>query len=125
MKKVTNFTSFVIIPVGLILFVQAYFFRNVDITNSVVSTAAALLGMLPKGLMLLITISLATGVIKLAKKRVLVQDLYSVETLAHIDTLCLDKTGTITEGRMKVDNVKIYNENVCHTLCKNDGSICK
>ena len=66
--------------------------------------------MLPKGLMLLITISLATGVIKLAKKRVLVQDLYSVETLAHIDTLCLDKTGTITEGRMKVDNVKIYNE---------------
>lgn len=110
MKKVTNFTSFVIIPVGLILFVQAYFFRNVDITNSVVSTAAALLGMLPKGLMLLITISLATGVIKLAKKRILVQDLYSVETLAHIDTLCLDKTGTITEGRMKVDNVKIYNE---------------
>ena len=110
MKKVTNFTSFVIIPVGIILFVQAYFFRNVDITNSVVSTAAALLGMLPKGLMLLITISLATGVIKLAKKRVLVQDLYSVETLAHIDTLCLDKTGTITEGRMKVDEVKVYNE---------------
>ena len=110
MKKVTNFTSFVIIPVGIILFVQAYFFRNVDITNSVISTAAALLGMLPKGLMLLITISLATGVIKLAKKRVLVQDLYSVETLAHIDTLCLDKTGTITEGRMKVDNVKVYNE---------------
>ena len=110
MKKVTHFTSFVIIPVGLILFVQAYFFRNVDITNSVVSTAAALLGMLPKGLMLLITISLATGVIKLAKKRVLVQDLYSVETLAHIDTLCLDKTGTITEGRMKVDSVNVYNE---------------
>lgn len=119
MKKVTNFTSFVIIPVGLILFVQAYFFRNVDITNSVVSTAAALLGMLPKGLMLLITISLATGVIKLAKKRVLVQDLYSVETLAHIDTLCLDKTGTITEGRMKVDNVKIYNEKCLpHTMQK-------
>ena len=110
MKKVTHFTSFVIIPVGLILFIQAYFFRNVDITNSVVSTAAALLGMLPKGLMLLITISLATGVIKLAKKRVLVQDLYSVETLAHIDTLCLDKTGTITEGRMKVDSVNVYNE---------------
>ena len=111
MRRVTRFTSFVIIPVGLILFVQAYFFRNIDITNSVVSTAAALLGMLPKGLMLLITISLATGVIKLAKKSVLVQDLYSVETLAHIDTLCLDKTGTITEGKMKVDNVEIYNEN--------------
>ena len=119
MKKVTHFTSFVIIPVGLILFVQAYFFRNVDITNSVVSTAAALLGMLPKGLMLLITISLATGVIKLAKKRVLVQDLYSVETLAHIDTLCLDKTGTITEGRMKVDSVNVYNEKCMpHSLQK-------
>ena len=119
MKKVTHFTSFVIIPVGLILFVQAYFFRNVDITNSVVSTAAALLGMLPKGLMLLITISLATGVIKKKKKRVLVQDLYSVETLAHIDTLCLDKTGTITEGRMKVDSVNVYNEKCMpHSLQK-------
>ena len=110
MRKVTRFTSFVIIPVGIILFVQAYLVRHVDITNSVVSTAAALLGMLPKGLMLLITISLATGVIKLAKKSVLVQDLYSVETLAHIDTLCLDKTGTITEGKMKVADIEVYNE---------------
>ena len=68
MKRVTRFTCFVIIPVGIILFVQAFFVRNMDMTNSVVSTAAALLGMLPKGLMLLITISLATGVIKLAKR---------------------------------------------------------
>lgn len=110
MKKVTRFTSFVIIPVGIILFVQAFFVRNMDMTNSVVSTAAALLGMLPKGLMLLITISLAAGVIKLAKKSVLVQDLFSVETLAHVDTLCLDKTGTITEGKMKVADIKIYDE---------------
>ena len=110
MKRVTRFTSFVIIPVGIILFVQAFFVRNMDMTNSVVSTAAALLGMLPKGLMLLITISLATGVIKLAKKSVLVQDLFSVETLAHVDTLCLDKTGTITEGKMKVADIKIYDE---------------
>ena len=110
MKRVTRFTSFVIIPVGIILFVQAFFVRNMDMTNSVVSTAAALLGMLPKGLMLLITISLAAGVIKLAKKSVLVQDLFSVETLAHVDTLCLDKTGTITEGKMKVADIKIYDE---------------
>ena len=112
MKKVTNFTSFVIIPAGVILFVQAYIFREVDLQQSVIATAAALLGMLPKGFVLLTSISLEAGVIKLAKKQVLVQDLYSVETLAHIDTLCLDKTGTITEGKMKVIDVEKYNEAV-------------
>ena len=112
MKKVTKFTSFVIIPFGIILFVQAYITRQTDITQSVIATAAALLGMLPKGLLLLITISLETGVIKLAKKQVLVQELYSIESLAHIDTICLDKTGTITTGKMKVSEVKIYNESI-------------
>lgn len=112
MRKVTRLTSFIIIPVGALLFVQAFFFRDQVIKSSVVTTAAALLGMLPKGLVLLISISLATGVIKLAKKKVLVQDLYSVETLAHVDTLCLDKTGTITEGKMKVSNVEIFNDKI-------------
>ncbi len=109
MRKVTKITSFIIIPVGILLFVQAYFFRGDIVKESVISTSAALLGMLPKGLVLLISISLATGVMKLAKKKVLVQDLYSVEALAHVDTLCLDKTGTITEGKMKVSNVDIFN----------------
>ena len=112
MKKVTKFTSFVIIPVGVILFIQAYFIRETIIPEAVVATAAALLGMLPKGLVLLITIALESGVIKLAKKEVLVQDLYSVETLAHVDTLCLDKTGTITEGKMKVIDIEKYNEDI-------------
>lgn len=112
MRKVTRLTSFIIIPVGVLLFVQAFFFRDEVIKSSVVSTAAALLGMLPKGLVLLISISLATGVIKLAKKKVLVQDLYSVETLAHVDTLCLDKTGTITEGKMQVSNIETFNEEI-------------
>ena len=112
MKKVTNFTSFVIIPVGVILFVQAYVFREVNIQQSVIATAAALLGMLPKGFVLLTSIALESGVIKLAKKQVLVQDLYSVETLAHVDTLCLDKTGTITEGKMKVIDVEKYSEDI-------------
>ena len=112
MRKVTRLTSFIIIPVGVLLFIQAFFFRDQVIKSSVVTTAAALLGMLPKGLVLLISISLATGVIKLAKKKVLVQDLYSVETLAHVDTLCLDKTGTITEGKMKVSNVEIFNDEI-------------
>ena len=112
MKKVTRFTSFVIIAFGIILFVQAYYTRQTDITQAVIGTAAALLGMLPKGLVLLITISLESGVIKLAKKQVLVQELYSIESLAHIDTICLDKTGTITTGKMNVSEVELYNEKV-------------
>ena len=112
MKKVTRFTSFVIIPFGIILFIQAYFLRSTDIAQSVIATSAALLGMLPKGLVLLITISLESGVIKLAKKQVLVQELYSIESLAHIDTICLDKTGTITRGKMKVSEVEMYNEKI-------------
>ena len=112
MKKVTNFTSFVIIPAGVILFVQAFVFRETTLQQSVIATAAALLGMLPKGFVLLTSIALESGVIKLAKKEVLVQDLYSVETLAHVDTLCLDKTGTITEGKMKVIDVEKYDESV-------------
>ena len=112
MKKVTKFTSFVIIPVGIILFIQAYFYRESELAQSVIATAAALLGMLPKGLVLLITIALESGVIKLAKKNVLVQELYSIESLAHIDTICLDKTGTITRGEMRVSEIKKYNEKI-------------
>ena len=111
MKKVTKFTSFVIIPVGIILFIQAYFYREAELAQAVVATAAALLGMLPKGLVLLITIALESGVIKLAKKKYLVQELYSIESLAHIDTICLDKTGTITQGEMRVSEIKTYNDN--------------
>ena len=112
MKKVTNFTSFIIIPVGIILFIQAFVFRQTELQSAVIATAAGLLGMLPKGFVLLTSIALESGVIKLAKKQVLVQDLYSVESLAHIDTLCLDKTGTITEGKMRVTEVETYNEEV-------------
>lgn len=105
MKKLTKFTSLFIIPIGIILLYQGYIIRHDPLNTAVVSTAAALLGMLPKGLVLLISISLATGIINLSRKRVLVQELYSVETLAHVDMLCLDKTGTITEGKMSVSNV--------------------
>ncbi|MDY3706819.1 cation-translocating P-type ATPase [Vagococcus lutrae] len=109
-KKVSKFTSFIIIPLGIILFLEGMFIRQSDIKTAVVSSAAALLGMLPKGLVLLISISLATAVTKLAKKRILVQDMYAVETLAHVDTLCLDKTGTITEGKMTVQLVTPFSE---------------
>ncbi|HIR12933.1 MAG TPA: HAD-IC family P-type ATPase [Candidatus Choladousia intestinavium] len=105
MKKVTRFTSMLIIPLGILLFLEAVWARRTPADQAVVSSAAALLGMLPKGLVLLISVSLAAGVIRLAKKRILIQNLYSLETLAHVDTLCLDKTGTITDGSMKVRSV--------------------
>ena len=105
MGQVTRFTGFLIPPLGLLLFWQAYFLRGAPLFDAVTTTAAGLLGMLPKGLVLLITVSLAVGVAKLAKSRVLVQNLFSLESLAHVDVLCLDKTGTLTEGNMQVERM--------------------
>lgn len=103
MRKVTRFTSWFIIPLGILLFLEAFFLRGEIMYDAVVSTAAGLLGMLPKGLVLLISIGLAAGIIRLSKQNVLVQDLYSLENLAHVDVICLDKTGTLTQGRMQVE----------------------
>lgn len=105
MGQVTRFTGFLIPPLGLLLFFQAYVLRGTPLFGAVTTTAAGLLGMLPKGLVLLITVSLAVGVAKLAKSRVLVQNLFSLESLAHVDVLCLDKTGTLTQGDMRVERV--------------------
>ena len=105
MGQVTRFTGFLIPPLGLLLFFQAYVLRGTPLSGAVTTTAAGLLGMLPKGLVLLITVSLAVGVAKLAESRVLVQNLFSLESLAHVDVLCLDKTGTLTQGDMRVERV--------------------
>lgn len=105
MRRVTNFTSFLIVPLGIALFLEAFLLCRSPVEEAVVSSAAALLGMLPKGLVLLISVSLAAGVIRLARMKILVQNIYSLETLAHVDTLCLDKTGTITDGKLKVCRV--------------------
>ncbi len=105
MGKVTRFTSMLIVPLGIALFLEAVFLRQSPAEEAVVSSAAALLGMLPKGLVLLISVSLASGVIRLARKKILVQNIYSLETLAHVDTLCLDKTGTLTDGNLRVRRV--------------------
>ncbi len=102
MRKVTHFTSFLIVPLGALLFFEAFLLRQSSVEEAVVSSAAGLLGMLPKGLVLLISVSLAAGVIRLARMKILVQNIYSLETLAHVDTLCLDKTGTITDGKLQV-----------------------
>lgn len=105
MKKVTKLTTFMIIPLGILLFIEALYLRQDSLFNAVVFSSAGLLGMLPKGLVLLTSVSLANGVTRLAKKNILVQDLYSLETLSHVDMLCLDKTGTITDGKMKVEQI--------------------
>ncbi len=105
MRKVTHFTAFLIPPLGAVLLIQAYFLRGEPLFAAVTTTAAGLLGMLPKGLVLLITVSLAVGAAKLAKSRVLVQNLFSLEGLAHVDVLCLDKTGTLTQGDMRIEQL--------------------
>ncbi|WP_195268754.1 cation-translocating P-type ATPase [Eubacterium sp. 1001713B170207_170306_E7] len=105
MRRVTRITSLFIIPLGIILFLEAFVLRGDPLFTSVVSSAAGLLGMLPKGLVLLISVSLAGGVIKLAKDKILIQDMFSLEALSHVDVLCLDKTGTLTEGKMEVERV--------------------
>lgn len=97
--------SVILIPIGLILFVKAYFLSNVDIQQSVVSSVAAILGMIPSGVVLLTSIVFAVSVIRLSGYKTLVQQLYCCESLARVNVLCLDKTGTITEGTMQVDDI--------------------
>ena len=100
---IVKIIGFAIIPIGALLFWKQYFVLGDTFQNSVVSTTAAIVGMIPEGLVLLISLAFAVSVIKLSARKTLVQDMYCVETLARVDTLCLDKTGTITEGSMQVD----------------------
>ena len=93
----------IIIPVGILLFSKQFFLTESTLPQAIVSTVAALLGMIPEGLVLLTSVALAVGSINLAKRKTLVQELYCIETLARVDTLCLDKTGTITTGDLKVE----------------------
>ncbi len=105
LNQIVKFTGIFVIPLGILLVLNSIFVLHETLPDTVVATASALLGMMPKGLVLLTGVSLAVGVVKLAKKKTLVQDLYCIETLSRVDVLCLDKTGTITEGRMAVSDV--------------------
>ena len=105
LKQIIKFNSFIIIPLGIAMFCKAHFLLDRSLTDAVVNTGAAMIGMIPEGLMLLTSVSLAVSVIKLAQKQTLVQELYCIEMLSRVDVLCLDKTGTLTEGRMAVSAV--------------------
>ncbi|BCJ95833.1 ATPase P [Anaerocolumna cellulosilytica] len=94
-----------IIPIGVLLFYQGYYLNGETIQKSIVSMVAALIGMIPEGLYLLTTIALALSTMRLAKRHVLLHDMKSIEALARVDVLCVDKTGTITEARMQVEEV--------------------
>ncbi len=102
---IVKIIGFAILPIGGLLFWKQYVVLGDTIQSSVVSTVAAMVGMIPEGLVLLISLAFAVSVIKLSARKTLVQDMYCVETLARVDTLCLDKTGTITEGSMQVDEI--------------------
>ncbi|WP_419056046.1 HAD-IC family P-type ATPase [Hominenteromicrobium sp.] len=97
--------GFTLVPIGILLFCKQFFLLHDTIREAVVSTVAAILGMIPEGLILLTSVVFAVSVLRLSRYKTLVQDLYCTESLARVDVLCLDKTGTITEGTMQVDEL--------------------
>lgn len=109
-KKVIKILSIVIIPLGIFLFLKQTSLSGNSLETSVVNTVAALIGMIPEGLVLLTSTVFAVSVIRLSKFNVLVKELYSIEVLARVDTLCLDKTGTITEGSMEMYDIILFND---------------
>lgn len=102
--KILKIVSILIGPLALLLYLKEFFIGHYTLSESVVSTVAAVLGMIPSGLVLLTTIALSLSVFRLAKKNILVQNLFCIETLARVDTICLDKTGTLTEGNLQVED---------------------
>lgn len=109
-NTILKVVTVLIIPVGILLFITQFFYSNQTYSESILSSVAGIIGMIPDGLVLLTSISLTVGVIKMASKKVIIQRLSGIELLACVDTLCLDKTGTITDGSMEVKDV-IYLDN--------------
>lgn len=105
-NKILKFISIIILPVGIGMFYKGYCVMELGYKSSVLDMVAAVVGMIPEGLVLLTSMALALGVMRLAKRKTLVQELYCIETLARVDTLCLDKTGTLTEGRLTVERIE-------------------
>ena len=130
MKQINNILKVVtilIIPIGILLFITQFFHSNQSYSESVLSSVAGIIGMIPEGLVLLTSISLTVGVIKMARKKVIIQKLSGIELLACTDILCLDKTGTITDGSMSViETIKLNKtidiENILPGMVSPDGN---
>ncbi len=105
LTKLVKWIGFIVIPFGVILAIKEIVWLDRDLTTGVTSTVAALIGMIPEGLYLLTSLALVAGVMRLARRKTLAHDMECIETLARIDTLCVDKTGTITENKMVVEDV--------------------
>ncbi|HJB16260.1 MAG TPA: cation-translocating P-type ATPase [Candidatus Blautia excrementipullorum] len=108
LNAILKVISIIIVPLGALLFYKQFYLAGNSFRDSVVSMVAGVLGMIPEGLVLLTSVALTLGALVLANRKTLVQELYCIETLARVDTLCLDKTGTITEGTMCVERVELY-----------------
>ena len=103
LDKLVGVVGILIIPIGLLLFGQQFFFSGASFSKSITSMVAAVIGMIPEGLYLLVSVALVVSVMRLASKKVLVHDMKCIETLARVNVLCVDKTGTITENTMEVN----------------------
>lgn len=101
-NRLVKWVGIIIIPLGLALFGQSFFMNHIAFKQSITSMEAALIGMIPEGLYLLTTLALALAAMRLARRQVMLHDMKSVETLARVNVLCVDKTGTITEPKMSV-----------------------
>ena len=110
MEKLIKIVSAIILPAGGILFLAQYYMVGMEWREAALKTTAAVVGMIPEGLVVLTSIALAVGTIRLSRRKVLVQDLYAIETLARTDVICLDKTGTLTEGKMQVSGIVMVND---------------
>ena len=105
LNRIVKLAGIAVVPVGLLLFSRQYFLNHFTIQASVQGAASAILGMIPEGLFLLSSVSLAIGAVKLAREKVLIREMKCIETLARVDVLCVDKTGTITDSKMSVREV--------------------
>ena len=106
LNRLIRLDSMVLVPLGILLFMKQYLLGHVPVTEAVPSSVAAMIGMIPEGLILLTSVAMAVGVIRLGRRKTLVQELSGIETLARADVLCLDKTGTITTGTMSLESVE-------------------
>ena len=111
-NKILKIITFLIVPVGILLFISQYFRSGLTYKEAILSTVAGIIGMIPEGLVLLTSIALTAGVLKMARKKVLIQKLHGIEILSCTDVLCLDKTGTITDGTMEVVDTIVLNNKI-------------